>query len=66
MRYQNIDAQTTVKKALSQICGWCYIYIDVPPALIGGWLYQNVDIGEVKNVVCDGKDSVDTEKYRKI
>ena len=26
MRYQNINAQTTVKKALFEICGWCYIY----------------------------------------
>lgn len=40
--------------------------IDVPPALIGRWLYQNVDKGEVQNVVHDGKDSVGTEKYRKI
>ena len=27
--------------------------IDTPPALIGRWLYQNVDSGEVKNVIHD-------------
>ena len=40
--------------------------IDTPPALIGRWLYQNVDSGEVKNVIHDGKDSVGTERYKKI
>ncbi len=40
--------------------------IDTPPVLIGRWLYQNVDSGEVKNVIHDGKESVGTEKYKKI
>lgn len=40
--------------------------IDAPPALIGRWLYQNVDNGTVKNVIHDGKDSVGTERYKKI
>lgn len=40
--------------------------INTPPALIGRWLYQNVDNGTVKNVIHDGKDSVGTEKYKKV
>ncbi|MDA8227041.1 MAG: hypothetical protein M0T74_04950 [Desulfitobacterium hafniense] len=39
--------------------------IDIPPALLGRWLYDNVRNGKIPNVEHLGNDGTNPEKYRK-
>ncbi len=40
--------------------------IDNPPSLLGKWLYDHVESGDIKNVKHLGNDGSDAEKYEKI